>query len=709
MVEAAGGPTLGELYYPLVALFQLGLVTLLLAPRRLDAVRVALALILGLNALESLQFWMLLRGGSLFPAGLWNFVVDNSIVLTVPFVLSQFPAPLGGPRGARTARWVWAAALAANALCFTVLATAEVPGLGPLRGWALIAFGPVPPAIALGILAAHTVPRTLGLAPGLLRWQSALVAAALGLGLAYSSVLLLSFYLDSLGLAAGDGYRLWLLPWGPVAFAFAAIAAVRAAAAWRARRQVDAAGLAAALAFGAAVAAMDRVLGASPLGLPFSNEFLASSFRPLLLALAVLRFDLFAIPAAVRRPLVAATAGVFGLSLFILLVMTLGGQGIGATQLDPVASLAALGLLLLGAVVLREPLGELLRWNAPGDPREAQARLEQYRLALEKARHEGAGDAPDLARLRRRLGLTHAQHEALVSVLDGNVVLPTAALVGAAPGALIAGRYEVVEELGRGGQGRALLARDRVEGGHVVLKEALRPWEEDAGARRAALQREADAAARVEAPQLARVRGLVSDPWQTYLVRDFVPGQTLEARVATGGPLRPEEAARVVGEVLQGLAALHAAGLLHLDVKPANVVVDEAGRAVLIDQGSARAVHGPGEATVTRGGGGTSQALTLRWAAPEQLRQGRLDARADVFQTGGLLYFALTGRGPAEGETPFDVEAAIRRGAPLAWPPRVPPALREVAEAARALDPAARFPDAAAMAAALAKVPAPRR
>ncbi|HEX5951059.1 MAG TPA: protein kinase, partial [Actinomycetota bacterium] len=174
----------------------------------------------------------------------------------------------------------------------------------------------------------------------------------------------------------------------------------------------------------------------------------------------------------------------------------------------------------------------------------------------------------------------------------------------------------------------------------------------------------------------------------TFLVREHVHGESLRARLSRTGPLPPEEAVRIGREILPALSTAHAAGLLHLDVKPENVLIAADGTVRLSDLGlgaAVRACRTPDEA---------AEALGLAPAAPElDDPSGHPDPRTDVFLTGALLFEALTGRPAADARSPRSAR------------PDVPATLDAAVARALAPDPAERFSDAEAFAEALHAVP----
>jgi tetratricopeptide (TPR) repeat protein len=318
--------------------------------------------------------------------------------------------------------------------------------------------------------------------------------------------------------------------------------------------------------------------------------------------------------------------------------------------------------------------------------------VELHRFAA-PAQQLATGPEGGLERLLSRL------HEMPPSGTTGDTA-PTAA-AGLAPphrpgdlGEL--GPYRIEAEVGRGGMGIVYRAFDEALQRTVAVK-VLRPGQDDPVAR-ARLVREARLAARFRHDHVVAVHA-VADPSDglPYLVMEYVPGPTLKARVRERGALPPAEAATLVAQVADALAAAHAAGLVHRDVKPSNILLDPAtGRARLTDFGLARLAADT--AGLTRVG---AVAGTPEYMSPEQVRGATgLDGRADVYGLGATLYEALTGEPPFRG-TPAAVLRQVLDEEPR--PPRslneaVPRDLETVCLKALAKEPSGRYPTAAEMA-----------
>jgi tetratricopeptide (TPR) repeat protein len=210
------------------------------------------------------------------------------------------------------------------------------------------------------------------------------------------------------------------------------------------------------------------------------------------------------------------------------------------------------------------------------------------------------------------------------------------------------GRYRVVEPIGHGGMGIVLLAEDETLQRKVALKTLKR---RDASSRRRFL-REARAAARVSHPNVCPIFEVGEHRGRPYLVMELLSGETLSSRLRRG-PLPPGEALDVGQDLLAALAALHEAGVVHRDVKPSNVFLTAHG-AKLLDFGLARELPKDVARALVTSTDVTRPGLvvgTPGYMAPEQILGRPVDARADVFAAGVVLYEALGGRTPFGGET----------------------------------------------------------
>ena len=335
---------------------------------------------------------------------------------------------------------------------------------------------------------------------------------------------------------------------------------------------------------------------------PLSTQVLAQLLRPALLLVAFARLDLVRIPRQFWRPLVMGTSALMGFGVFMFVQFIAIPNPATNTGFAAVPTLLGLGLAAtLAGVLVPRILRGVDEMALESDMGARGARLERYQAAL-------TARDPHIGRLREQLGITHREDEALRNVVAGNLIIPEIAARGLRPGDRLE-EYTVVERLGSGGQGLVVRAITP-SGESVVVKQVMDAWARGAQERIAALRREASAGH-------ARLREVIETPFAAYLVRDFVPGQTLDK--ATDA-----DAARVHQDVSRQLAALHARGWVHGDVKPSNIIVTPDGGAVLIDEGAA---HQDGATQVL---GSTA------WMAPEQ-HDGEHTASADVYQLGRVL------------------------------------------------------------------------
>lgn len=211
------------------------------------------------------------------------------------------------------------------------------------------------------------------------------------------------------------------------------------------------------------------------------------------------------------------------------------------------------------------------------------------------------------------------------------------------------GEYEILEVVGRGGMGIVLKAYDPTLQRTVAIK-VLRLQLAAFEVNRVRFLREARAAAAVRHPHVVGIHRVAEENGLPYLVVEYVDGPSLQTMLERDGPLPVDEVVRIGAEVAAGLAAAHAQGLIHRDVKPANLLVETATGCVKVtDFGLARAAHDVG-LTQTGVIAGTPQ-----YMAPEQARGEPLDGRTDLFCLGSVLYTLTTGRPPFAGETAMAV------------------------------------------------------
>jgi eukaryotic-like serine/threonine-protein kinase len=260
-------------------------------------------------------------------------------------------------------------------------------------------------------------------------------------------------------------------------------------------------------------------------------------------------------------------------------------------------------------------------------------------------------------------------------------------------GRVLGGRYALGARLGAGGMGQVYRARDRVLERTVAVKVLIAASTEDLELV-ARFGREARAAAALNHPNIVAVFDSGADGDLHYLVMEYVEGQSLAELLRRVGMLEPGRVADVGRQVCQALAAAHAAGLVHRDITPGNVLVDPAGLVKVADFGIAKLAAAT---TMT----GDKVLGTAAYLAPEQAQGRPVDGRSDLYSLGCVLYALLTGAPPFAGDSPVAMAArhVTEQPTPLSHHnPRVSPALEAVVLTALAKEPADRYQSAAAMA-----------
>lgn len=266
-----------------------------------------------------------------------------------------------------------------------------------------------------------------------------------------------------------------------------------------------------------------------------------------------------------------------------------------------------------------------------------------------------------------------------------------------APGAVVAGRYEVLRPLGAGGMGAVFAVRDRMLDETVALKLLRAP--ERAGAKER-FRQEIKLAWRVRHRNVCGLREYGEEGGRAYITMELVEGRNLRQLQRERGALPWEEAFALAVQVAEGLAAVHEAGILHRDLKASNVMTDAAGVARLMDFGIAQAVADAG--LVEEGG---AQVLgSPEYMSPEQVRGAALDVRSDLYALGIVVFEIFTGRVPFRGDTPAaTMLLQLEAEAPFAGPAveRLPLALRPVLARLLAKAPGERYASARDVVAAL--------
>lgn len=263
------------------------------------------------------------------------------------------------------------------------------------------------------------------------------------------------------------------------------------------------------------------------------------------------------------------------------------------------------------------------------------------------------------------------------------------------------GRFAIERELGRGGMGVVVLARDLALDRPVAIK-LLPPTLARVPALRERFLREARTAAGLAHPNVVPVHAVEAHGDVVFFVMGYVDGESLARRVQRAGPLAPADAARVLRDVAWALAYAHGRGVVHRDVKPDNILLDRgSSRALVTDFGIARVADGA--APLTRDGHVLG---TAHYMSPEQAAGEPLDGRSDLYALGASGFFALTGAPPIDAPT---VPALLARQLLHPAPPvasrraGLPAPLAAAVDRCLAKHPDARFPSAEALADALAE------
>ncbi|MGH2671677.1 MAG: protein kinase domain-containing protein, partial [Actinomycetota bacterium] len=255
--------------------------------------------------------------------------------------------------------------------------------------------------------------------------------------------------------------------------------------------------------------------------------------------------------------------------------------------------------------------------------------------------------------------------------------------------AVFGDRYELGRVLGQGGMARVYRGTDRTLDRPVAIKVLAEPYNRDSGFVQR-FRREAQAAARLNHPNIVSVHDSGSDDGTHFIVMELVEGESLGARLKREGPLAPVEATRIGVAITRALAAAHERGVIHRDMKPSNVMLTEDGGVKVVDFGIARA---SGAEEITRSGLVLGSAL---YVSPEQAQGASGDERSDLYALGCVLYQMLTGRPPFVADDPVAslYQHVNERPTPPSSIRPVPEELERVVLRCLEKDPARRFASA---------------
>ncbi|MDY7084562.1 MAG: serine/threonine-protein kinase [Actinomycetota bacterium] len=252
-------------------------------------------------------------------------------------------------------------------------------------------------------------------------------------------------------------------------------------------------------------------------------------------------------------------------------------------------------------------------------------------------------------------------------------------------------RYRLLDRIGAGGMGEVWRGVDEVLGRPVAVKAMLPAVAGDPDFARRFLA-EATAMARVNHPAVASIHDYGRSHDVTYLVMEFVEGESLAQALARSGRLDPGTTMRVVAQAADGLQAIHEQGIVHRDLKPANLLIRRDGAVLITDFGIAR--HDDASRLTASG----AILGTPSYLSPEQVLGEPATARSDVYSLGLTAYECLAGQRPFEGDNPYAVALQRLQSAPRTIGIHLPAPVLRVVERALATDPAHRWPTAAALA-----------
>jgi len=215
-------------------------------------------------------------------------------------------------------------------------------------------------------------------------------------------------------------------------------------------------------------------------------------------------------------------------------------------------------------------------------------------------------------------------------------------------GSTFAGRYQIIEELGKGGMGRVYKALDT----EIKEKIALKLLKPEVGVDEEMIERfrnELKLARKISQRNVCRMHDLNKEEGSYYLTMEYVVGEDLKRLIRKVGQMSSGKTISIARQVCEGLAEAHGLGIVHRDLKPQNIMVDEAGNAKIMDFGIARSLKVKG---ITGAG---VMIGTPEYMSPEQVEGKEVDQRSDIYSLGVILYEMVTGRVPFEGDTPFTI------------------------------------------------------
>jgi serine/threonine protein kinase/lipopolysaccharide biosynthesis regulator YciM len=215
-------------------------------------------------------------------------------------------------------------------------------------------------------------------------------------------------------------------------------------------------------------------------------------------------------------------------------------------------------------------------------------------------------------------------------------------------GSTFAGRYQIVEELGRGGMGRVYKAQDTEIKEKIALK-LIKPEISSDKKTIERFQNELKLARKISHRNVCRMHHLEKSEGNYFITMEYVDGENLKGMIRMMGQLSSGKAISIAKQVCEGLSEAHRIGVVHRDLKPSNIMIDKEGNAKIMDFGIARSLTGKGITGVGVMIG------TPEYMSPEQVESKEIDQRSDIYSLGVILYEMVTGRVPFEGDTPYSI------------------------------------------------------
>ena len=228
-------------------------------------------------------------------------------------------------------------------------------------------------------------------------------------------------------------------------------------------------------------------------------------------------------------------------------------------------------------------------------------------------------------------------------------------------GTVFAGRYEIIEELGKGGMGRVY----RVEDTNIKEEIALKLINPEIASEKKTIERfknELKIARKISHKNVCRMFDINEEEGTPFITMEYVPGEDLKNFIKKQGKLKEERVISIAKQVCEGLSQAHELGIVHRDLKPQNIMIDERGSAKIMDFGIARSIEAPG---MTQTG---VMIGTPDFISPEQAEGNETDQRSDIYSLGVILYEMVTGSLPFKGDTALSV--ALKHKSQLPRDPR---------------------------------------